>query len=277
MRLRSCSILVIIILSMSQAVAGVTDLDGTFTADGKDVPFRHIKALLHDNAEGLLSSPTQLRLLITDVEVPIDSLYGLYFLPAGDLGRQGKAKVLLLQFDPSNYSDVDMTILLPEGIQTVTNRLKIKDLKMTRERVSGEFEYADTDGPPLGILPVIKFGFRFDTVLHYPPAITEDLRGRAALTSPQLKAIKVFADTLSRGDFKKLRSLSSDRANRKAQEDLARRGDDARRLYIRSGADLVKLAPKVKRIVVRGKYAVAIFPGQSAFDMVFENGVWKGN
>ena len=44
-----------------------------------------------------------------------------------------------------------------------------------------------------------------------------------------------------------------------------------------SEKDVVKLVPKVKRIVVRGKYAVAIFPGQSAFDLVFENGVWKGN
>jgi hypothetical protein len=278
MRLRNFSILVIIVLSMSHAVLGAADdLAGTFTVDGKNVPFRHIQALLHDNAEGLLSSPTQLRLLITDVEVPIDSLYGLYFLPADDLGRQGKAKVLLLQFDPSNYAEVDMTILLPEGLQTVTNRLKIKDLKMTRDRVSGEFEYADSDAPPFGILRVFKFGFRFSTALNYPPPVTDDLKGRAALNSPQFKALRVFAKTLAIGNFKKLRSLSSERANRKAQEDLARRGTRARKLYIRAGSELLRSAPKVKRIVVRGKFAVAIFPNDSAFNLAFEKGSWKGD
>ncbi len=277
MRILTCPILLICVLMMSHAVSGADDLVGALTVDGQDVPFRHIRALLHDNAEGLLPSPTQMRLLLTDLEVPIESLYGLYFLPAGDLGRQGKAKVLLLQFDPANYSDVDMTILLPDGIQTVTNRLKIKDLKITTDKVSGEFEYEDTDSAPSSMLPVFKFGYRFSTDLHHPPRVTEDLKGRAALNSSQVKVLRAYAQTLAMGDFVKLRSLSSEKANRKATEDLARQGAGAKKLYMQSGAEVVKLVPKVTRVVVRGNSAVVIMPDNRTFVLVLENGVWKGD
>ena len=277
MSLRIFSLLAIIVLSMSFAVYGANDLEGTFTANGEPVPFRHVYALLHDNNEGVLSSPTQLRLLLTDVEVPVDSLYGLYFLPIGDLGREGKAKVLLLQFDPANYSEVDMMVLLPNGLQTVTTRLKITDLKMIDGKVSGAFEYADVSPFTSSEIPSFKFNYRFSADLNSPPPVTADLKGRAVLSSPQLKLLRSFAKALSTGDLRNLRALSSERAFRKAQDDHARLGAAARKFYIRTGAKLTKLAPTAKRVVVRGNSAVVIFPDKSTFNLVLENGVWKGN
>ena len=277
MPLIAATILLVAGFCLTHPVAAQNELEGTFTANGEPVAFRRVYALLHDNSEGILSSPTQLRLLLTDVEVPLDSLYGLYFLPIGDLGREGKAKVLLLQFDPENDGEVDMTVLLPDGFQTVTNRLKFTDLKMTKDNVSGAFEYDDLSPFTSSEVPSLKFKYRFSAELNSAPPVTADLKGRAVLSSPQLKALRSFVKALSTGELRNLRALSSERAYRKAQADHARMGADARKFYIRTGAELTKLVPTAKRIVVRGNSAVILFPDKSTFNLVLENGVWKGD
>lgn len=58
--------------------------EGTVTSGGTDIRMTHACALLHDNAEGVLSRKTELRIVVCDREIPTSALQGLAFLPVDE-------------------------------------------------------------------------------------------------------------------------------------------------------------------------------------------------
>src|SRR5262245_29242644 len=84
---------------------------GTLQVNEKKITLRHAYAHLRDNTEGLLDHPKELRVLLTDREVPPETLVGIAFLPVTELARQGKAQGLLFEMDPGNPNEVVMTLL----------------------------------------------------------------------------------------------------------------------------------------------------------------------
>ena len=273
-RLLSVSALLITLCSLSAFGAG--GITGTLTINGKTFSELHVNALLHDNAERILPSPTQMRILVTDREMPVESIYGLVFLPVGDMGRRGKVEGVLLQFDPNKPGDVDYTVLTKQGLQTVTDKIGIAELHVGSEKVSGVFDYVDNSFASFPEYPKVSFNFRIEAPIKRPPAITADLKGSEALNSPQVKALRAIADATARGNFELLHKLYSAEAAMRNKEEIARLGAGAKTRYIRIGRDLKKQIPAVKRVVVRGDWAIVILPGQWACTFVFEDGVWKG-
>src|SRR5947207_858010 len=85
---------------------------GTMRVGNDTITLTHAYAHLHDNAEGALDRPTELRVLITDHEVKQETLRGLVFLPVMTLAREGKVRGLLLRFHPGDLTRVDVTMLL---------------------------------------------------------------------------------------------------------------------------------------------------------------------
>jgi hypothetical protein len=54
---------------------------GTMQMGQETIPLTHAYAQLHDNAEGLLARPKEMRILIVDRQVKREVLNGLVFLP----------------------------------------------------------------------------------------------------------------------------------------------------------------------------------------------------
>src|SRR5690242_11306184 len=98
---------------MSTPALAIDDgtVKGTLKINGQPVELKHAYAHFHDNAEGLLDHPKEVRVLVTDRPVPQASLQGLVFLPIRDLAKDGKVKGLLFELDPKNPNTVAVTLL----------------------------------------------------------------------------------------------------------------------------------------------------------------------
>lgn len=270
-------ILTLVTVLSTSLVSLANDFTGTLTINGKTFPSPHVQVLLHDNAEGVLPSPTQLRILITGRDVPIEALYGLTFLPVEDMGRRGEVEGILLQFDPAKPDDVDYTVLTQKGLQTVTRKISIRELKPAADRLSGVFDYADNSFDSFPDYPKVSFSFRIDAPIKRPPAITSDLKGADALNSPQVKVLRAIADAIATGHFVALHKLTSESATIRNKEQIARLGAGAATTFKGVGTDLREQISGVKRVVVRGNRAVVILPENGTYNFILENGIWKGD
>ncbi len=266
----------ILLFFFSTTIAfGADRVSGTLKVKDRSIPVRHVYALLHDNAEGVLHSPTELRVLITDREVPLDSLYGLTFLPVGDRARWGEVEGILLRFDPAKLSEVDVTVLVTNALQKVTERVKIKDFHLAVDRVKGSFEFKEDSFQNFPDYPSANFEFEIDAFVNRIPAVTADLKGQDALNSPQIKALTAIANALVKANITDLEKHSSERAIRNTRKDVAAMGADARKTLKRAGTELKKVIPGVERVVVRGNLAVVLLPENSRFELIFVDGSWK--
>lgn len=243
-------------------------------------------AHLHDNAEGLLDRPKELRILLTDREVPLESLRGIAFLPVHDLAKQGQVRGLLIRLDPKDHSGVLVTLLYPpansretfltQTIGTSGQKLPIK-LKISDTRVGGEIHYpAEGERDPMG-LPKLNYAVKFSAPLFHELAVTADLKGKAALGSPQARLLREKARALANGDFEALHRLSTERANRRTQVFLAEAGSEAKFFAEKAAADLERSIKLIRRVVVRGERAVVICSKTQWSNFVQEGSEWKSD
>lgn len=281
--------MMILTLISCSILAGIDPgtVTGSFSVGGKAISLKHAYAHLHDNAEGLLDRPKELRILLTDREVPQSALHGLVFLPVGDLAQQGKVQGLLFEMDPANPNSMVVTFLLkPEqpgqmlARQTisVTGGGKVfKKWIYNSQRVVGEIDRRDEGSSGLPDFKAMVYSLQFSAPLFHEPAVTADLKGKAAVASPQMKAYSARADALARADFAAVRKLTTERANRRMEPMLAQHGNEMEGMAKQAGAEMKKMASKVVRLVVRGDRAVAIFPGKAASNFAREGGQWKSD
>jgi len=73
---------------------------GFLQAGAERVPIVEALAHFHDNAEGLLDRPRELRILLADREVPQEALAGIDFPMVGEMARDGRLRGLLIRVDP---------------------------------------------------------------------------------------------------------------------------------------------------------------------------------
>lgn len=257
---------------------------GTFTVDGKPIALRHAYAHLHDNAEGLLDRPRELRILLTDREVSPDTLRGIVFLPVEDLAMQGKVQGILFELDPANPNSLVATLLMPPSepgaslvrtTHSVTGTKLFKRWIFERQRVVGEIERLSEPNPDLPHLSAASFALAFSAPVFNEPPVTADLRGRAARTSPQVQAVSAVARLLARGDLAGARKLQSRRSNRQFDAAMKLQGADAVKLAKQGGAEMKNMIGSVRRVVVRGDRAVVLVGKQQWLTLIREEGRWK--
>lgn len=277
-----------LILSIPARATGTIDpgvATGWLVINGDTVRLMHAYAQVHDNAEGLLDRPSEMRIVLCDREIPQASLSGIAFLPVSDLAREGRVRGLLLAFDPANRNSVYVTLLdkpAEEGRSLITQTLSvsgdgpIRNLLISAQRVGGELEHADSDMTPDSRLPALAYAVSFSAPVFNEPAVTEDLKGKAAKKSVQVKVLTDRAKALARGDLETVKRLSTAESNRQSETMLAGGGDDILRMAKEFAADMQKSLRGVKRVVVRGDRAVVIFGDKSWTTMRMENGEWKG-
>lgn len=249
---------------------------GSLCVDGADTPLRHAYAHLHDNAEKLLDRPKELRILLADREVPQDALIGISFTGLEEIARDGRVRGLLLQLDPYNRKLVVITVLYaqPDSKQMpqmsgTTDSAVVKKLTIAGNRVSGEIGHTHSD--------TAAYAVRFSAPLFSEPPVTADLVGRAAYNSQQVRVLRKKARALAQGDFEAVRRLSTRRANRWHDAFIAEAGAEAGSFGRDAAAGLEKSLARLRRVVVRGEHAVAIFAEKKWMLLERESGEWRSD
>ncbi len=115
---------------------------------------------------------------------------------------------------------------------------------------------------------------RFDAPVFNEPQVSADLKGQAALDSPQARLLFAKADALAKSDFAAAQKVSTELANRWNQGFLADVKADS---LAKKATELKKALQKIQRVVERGDRAVVILPGKQWFSFVREVGEWKSD
>jgi len=259
------------------AAAAESAAQGVLEVGAQKTALKYAAAVMHDNAEGLLPGAGQeLRILLTDVEVAPAGLHGIAFVPVTQEARAGKVHGLLLTLNPDDPYAMQVTVLAPSRPGAALDSLSltsqpaplIADYKMAGNAVSGSFKLAS------GTLRSDEI--RFTAVVQPEPAITADLKGRAALASPHLKALRARAQAMVKGDNAAVARLSTPSENRELDAALAQLGAQAMPMMRDAGKDMLLSLGGVERVVVRGDHAVVIFQNKEAWqDMALVDGQWK--
>ena len=128
---------------------------GTLTVDKDAILLKHAYAHLHDNTEGWLDTGKEIRILLTDREIPQEALAGLnVFFTLSEMLKQDKLRGMLIRFDPAAPNSIVITILYPpkdpsEALANKTlsygDRSPIDKLKINDQRVVGAIRQ-HTDG-----------------------------------------------------------------------------------------------------------------------------------
>lgn len=258
---------------------------GTLAINGESIALTNAYAHLHDNAEGLLDRPKELRIVLSDREIPHESLRGIAFLPVADMARENRIRGLLMTLDPNDESKVVVTLLKQPskaGYSLMTLSLSatgekiFTKLLLSNLRVTGEVEYADKREGGDQDLPKLAFAVKFSAPLFNELPVTANFKGKAAQNSPQAKVYRDKIDALKKGDFEAVKRLSSERANRRDAALLAQIDEQAKKAFAaEAAADMEKSLKQIKRVVVRGNSAVIIFSEKQWATFVHEGGQWK--
>lgn len=272
------------------AIAPVHAIDpgvakGTLQINGKQVALIHAYAHLHDNAEGLLDFPKELRIVLSDQEVPQESLRGIAFLPVTRLAREGKVQGILIRLNPADRHGMYVTLLhrpANPGMSLLTLTRSdtaaelIRNFKLGGNRVSGAVDHADADTADSAEMTRMSYTASFSAPLFQEPPVTADLKGKAAQNSPQMRVLREKVALLKSGNFEGLKPLMSRKAWQHMDGFLRQAGPEAKAMSHEMLADLEPSLPKIQRVIVRGETAIAIIdPKSSWFSFVKEEGEWK--
>ncbi len=280
--------LILLFVSFPQYVFAIDPgtIQGSFQVNEKAIVLIQAYAHLHDNAEGLLDRPKELRILLVDREVPQEALAGISFLAVEQMAKDGGMQGLLLKLDPNDQKRLVVALLYSLGepgqtlmtqtISTIGQKPPIK-LKISHQRVSGAVEHYDERQSETGGMPKLAYSLRFSAPLFHEMPVTAMLVGRAAQNSPQMRVVLEKVRALEKGDFKSIQRLSTERANRRSRAFLAQAGPEAESLAKQAAAEMKESTKRLQRVVVRGDRAVAIFAGKQWHNFVREGGEWKSD
>lgn len=262
-------------------------VQGNLTINNETIELKEAYAHFHDNAEGLLDRPKEIRIVLADRRIPQESLRGIAFLPVTTLAKEGNVRGLLLQFDPGDQSKMVVTILRTPSRQGAslttisrvdTGQKLFKNLAISKTRVGGETEYAEKGSPGSESFPGISYSVKFSAPLFNELPVTADLKGKAAQDSPQAKVLREKINALKKGDFDAVKRLSTQRANRRTDLLLTQMGADQAKIFAKEAAKEEEQSLKsIKRIVVRGSTAVMIFSKNAWSSFAQEGGQWKSD
>jgi hypothetical protein len=260
---------------------------GTLKVDGDAVTLTHAYAHLHDNAEGWLDNNQEMRILVSDREVPLDALSGLNpFFTLSAMVRKGSVRGVLIRFDPAKPKSILATVLYPAkdekyslANKTISDSEKspLENLLISELRVSASVNQSSEGNAELG-WPAESYSFKFSAPLFKEPAVTATLKDKQALESPQVKAILSRAAAMSKCDIEKTRQYSTKRFMREIEEFMSHSQEEAKNMMRESGKEIEKSVKKGKlRLIVRGDRAslmVDAKDGKSMYGLIKKDGNW---
>lgn len=272
------------------AIAPVYAIDpgvakGTLQINGKQIALTHAYAHVHDNAEGLLDFPKELRIVLSDREVPQESLRGIASLPVTRLAREGKVQGILIRLNPADLHGMYVTLLhrpADPGMSLLTLTRSdtaaelIRNFRLGGNRVSGVVDHADTNAAGPAEMTRMSYSASFGAPIFQELPVTADLKGKAAQNSPQVNVLRKKVVVLKSGNFEGLKPLMSRKAWQHMDVFLKQAGTEAKAMSHEMLADLEPSLAKIQRVIVRGETAIAVIdPKSSWFSFVKEEGAWK--
>jgi hypothetical protein len=259
---------------------------GSLKVGGKDVPLKVSIAYVHDNAEGMLDRPRELRIALIDREIPQDALSGIGIPPVMQIAREGKVRGVLLRLDPGNLKEILVTLLdkpadprMSLMTQTISDSSldAFRKLTVANNRAIGEIERRDSRSSASADMPTVDFAVQFNAPVFSEPPVTADLKGKAAQDSPQVRLMREKARILAKGDFAALKKISTERANKSTDAFLAQAGAQAKPYAKQAAAEIEQSIKNVQRVVVRGDRAVVIFGKGEWTTFARESGEWRSD
>ncbi|MDB5425211.1 MAG: hypothetical protein JWQ29_2627 [Phenylobacterium sp.] len=239
---------------------------GHFARDGQKVQFRHAIALSQDNAEGLLDGGPQIRVVLSDVEVPISAVYGLVFPPVLREAHKDAVHGVILEFSPKDPTAMHVTVLAkPEEAGNSLTNLSLsnssgvfKRLEVSATRVSGDYDGGEDS----------DFKFSFSAPV-FTDAVQADLKGADAQKSEQVRVLLARALAVQRSDLPAALALSSQGSDLRGISPAELKGAAG------MAAEMIRDIRAIKRVVVRRETAVALLSQGSWSSLVLEDGAWK--
>jgi hypothetical protein len=250
------------------------------------IELKEAYAHFHDNAEGLLDRPKEMRIVVCDREIAQESLRGIAFLPVETLAKEGKVVGLLLQFDPSDQSKMVFTVLRTPSQQGAslmtlsladTGKKLFKKLAISQTRVDGEAEYAEKGNSGSDDLPKISYSVKFTAPVFNELPVTADLKGKAAQDSPQARIAREKMNAMRKGDFEAVKRLSTQQSKRQIDLLVAQMGSQAPSMAKEIAGEMEQSLKKIQRVVVRDSTAVMIYSDKAWSNFALEDGQWKSD
>lgn len=258
-------------------------VEGRLTLNKQPITLKAAYAHLQDNAEKIPGQSKTLRILLVDREVPEDSLVGNAFPPIWDLAMEGSVRGLLIEMNPADSQNITIVLLdkpsQPGASLTTLTKSRsgqklFKEWRLSDDRVRGALDHGEEESKE-GSLPSAVFSVRFDAPVTREPLISADLKGTAALQSPQVAALRAKIDAVGRGDLAAIRSVSSKRANRRLDRMPPEAFKQLKSMGKQIAAEQRKSLSKVQRVIVRGNRATVILTKNESATLVKEDSKWK--
>ena len=205
--------LLLLFASLPQDVFAIDPgrVQGSLQVNDKAIVLTQAYAHLHDNAEGLLDLPKELRLLLVDREVPQEVLAGISLLPVEQMAREGRVQGLLLRLDPSDHKRILVTLLYPPSepgltllTQTVSSTCRKPPIELkigSFNRVGGAVEHHEDNQSETRGIPRLNYSLRFSAPLFQEIPVTAVLVGQEAQDSSQMQVLRKKAWALEKGDY----------------------------------------------------------------------------
>ena len=266
---------------------------GVLRVGDERIELSHAHAHFHDNAEGILDRPKELRIVVADSAVSVGELSGTKFLPIEERAKQGGIKGVLIVLDPADPNKLNVTYLYPPegGFSLMNQTLSTggKDL-WTRfdfdpQRVIGVLAEGDLEGPddPGARFPMRAFSVDFSAPVLNEAPVTADLKGKEAKQSPQAEALRQRTQAMLAGNIDGIESYSSARSNAQLQGFISASGmsrEEFAEMIKQDAQTEMELLEYIDRVVVRGDRALVIYAldeGSRWASVVLENGSWKSD
>lgn len=236
---------------------------GRLTVGEEGIDLKHAVVMRYGNEEGALER-AELRILLTDRELPESILRGPFMQSLERLARQGNVCGILLRLDAKKLTrgSIHGTLLL----RSATGRISFptftladkgggfEKFGMGNNRVFGALRWKSTPG---SVLPV-EYVSTFSAPL-FQDEVNARLYGRRAIHSPQAKALLAFEEALRDGKLEAARGFCTTERFAELVAMGDERGEKAFVQEIRSGIPPREARGKeIRAVFVRGPSATII-------------------
>lgn len=278
----------IAIFALAALAAAETKVDGKLTVNGKDIPIKHVYAVMYDNAEGLEDAP-ELRLLFADREIDPANIETPVTFNLDVLARKGNLQGIFLRFDPkAEPRGVHGAILFtPPDERTSMPFFSLSgaeagftELTTTAERVSGTAVY-ETEESSSSDMPKYSYSITFDAPISKGRPVKEKLTGAGAAKSPLAKILIGYEQALRQGDFDTAKDLATKQKFDELQAYIEQAGKEAFLEQVKQFIpDAAVREGQIKTIIVRETFATVIAEEEGSktiMHLVKMGDAWKVN
>lgn len=242
---------------------------GRYDGDEGKLSFSHAVALAVDAVE---DAPVrkQLRVVLSDVELPPAALTGRAFPPVWKMARDGQVKGLLLEFDPADPNSLQVTVLAPPEPGYSLANVSLSNsaglwaqLQVNATRAVGELKAEASE----------NMSFKFSAPV-FTDAVIADLKGAAAAAAEPTRVLLARAEAMAKGDMATVAQLSTAAVG----ADLAAMPPEALKMArAQLIPELIRGLRAPSRVVVREQTAAVMIGKGTWANARKVDGVWKAD